>query len=288
MWEQAIPGAFAPGITAGVLLALIWSAFSRKSELKPRGGGSAFALGIAYFIGHWLVAGLPSFPPIEVTDWLCYFALVGIILGMLEFADRPPRWHTAIVRIFFVIVATWLVLQPLRGGVWSGWTGINWTLVLAALWLAVWNALIPLSKRVQEMSLPLALCLIASGTAGTILYSKSALIGQLSGVVASVMGACVALSLWNRSFHLTAGGATLVAILLPMLGIMAFAYAEMPMLRLLLLMTAIFSLWIPELPPFRRWSPRQKAVLRVLLPAVIVGIACLIAYVDYQSVEEYY
>src|SRR6185436_16805957 len=87
MWillQQLLPGIIVGAVITGAVLA----AAARFPSVHRWAG--AVALGAGYVGGHATAIGKwPSFPPVEATQWLLYFAVAGVIGG---FFDMPDTW----------------------------------------------------------------------------------------------------------------------------------------------------------------------------------------------------
>ena len=76
-----------PGVLAAVLISGVFAFAGRL--WRANNWADAVALGIGYAGGHVVTAGWPAFPPAEATQWLPYFALAAMFLGVIDALLRP-------------------------------------------------------------------------------------------------------------------------------------------------------------------------------------------------------
>ena len=76
-----------PGVLVAVLLSGVFAFAGRL--WRANNWADAVALGIGYAGGHVVTAGWPAFPPAEATQWLPYFALAAMFLGVIDALLRP-------------------------------------------------------------------------------------------------------------------------------------------------------------------------------------------------------
>src|SRR6185295_8537338 len=118
MWillKQLLPGIIVGAVTTGAVLA---AAACFPSVHRWAG---AVALGAGYVAGHATAIGKwPSFPPVEATQWLLYFAVAGVIGSLLDmFLPDTWKWRRLSVSAVFSGVFVCVLLQPKWRYAWS-------------------------------------------------------------------------------------------------------------------------------------------------------------------------
>ena len=115
---------FLPGMVVAALLSGIFALAGRL--WKAGNWADAVALAIGYSGGQAVTAGWPTFPPAEATQWLPYFALLAMCLGVVDVLAKPPPLFRAAVWIFFCAGFLRLLLQPKFQYGWSLFEGVLW------------------------------------------------------------------------------------------------------------------------------------------------------------------
>ncbi len=206
---------------------------------KGRAGTVAgtIGLGAGYLAAHWVEAGPPAIPPLEVVGWTFWFAAAAAALAVVE-AFSPPsargRWP---VRILLAVTLPLCFINPLFE---SGWTTARGAAWIGALGLGLflwWTLLDRLSGRSPGVPELAVLCATAGGSGVAMLLSGSKVLGELGAAFAASLatGAAIALILRRPSM---AGSAGVVAIVLAALLINAHLYAELRALPALLAVLA--------------------------------------------------
>jgi hypothetical protein len=276
-----------PAFTAGILLFLSWQAWQRDKASVSGYWGGALGLAVGYAIGHSMIAGkTPAFPPQDaINDWIPYMGLIAMFYGLLEAFWKMPLALRYLLRGVIIGTALWFLLNPLIQGTWSVGVGVGWIVGLGLVWLLFWSGLESLAERSQGASLPIALWILAAGSALVLLFSDSALLGKLSGVVAGMLGAVIVLTFWNHSISLTRGGMAVLTCLLWTLWVDGFAYANLSLGNLGLLALTPMFMWVGQLRVIRELRTWQSFIIQVGLPALLVGLAVLLSYQSYAPVD---
>lgn len=257
-------GVLLPAFVAGVVLAVV---------RNRRAAGLALALG--YPAGHVAVAGRLPLPPIEASEWLAWVGLGGGLLAALAPPPTAAAWRW-LQRAVIAGVVTTLLLRPLVRNAWSPGRSFAWLAGTGAAAFALAATVDTLATRSRGARVPLALSLAAAATSGAILNAGSALVAQLAGVLASVLGA-VALGTfaWRRSSHT---GAVLPAVGL-LCGLLAvgYHYVELPAASALLLAAAPAAPWLAETKPIRNLPRPATTAIALGLAALAAAAALLLA-----------
>jgi hypothetical protein len=229
--QQLLPGLLVAALLSGVvaIAGRLW---------RTNSWSDAVALAIGYSGGHVVTTGWPAFPASEATQWLPYFALATMLLGVLDAFLRPPGSLRALIWILYCAGLLRLLLKSKFQYGWSVLEGVLWISSFAACMLVLASLLDAAVRRDTSISSPLILTIVASGTGVALMLSGSLLLGQLAMVLAAALGAIlVAAFLFPKSIE----GRAIVpvaVILLASLWLMGCFYAELPSASALLLAAA--------------------------------------------------
>lgn len=278
-----------PAFVAGSVLFLSWQAWRRDGAGTTGYWGGAVGLALGYFVGHSMMAGkLPAAPPHDaINDWIPYVGAVAMLYGLLEAFTKIPLAFLYLLRAVIITTTLWFLLNPLMQGAWSLREGIQWIIGLGLGWLLFWSVMEPLAGRAKGMAFPIVFWALASGSAFTLLFSDSALLGKLSGVVAGLLGAVIVITLMHRSVSLARGGFAVLTCLLWTLWVDGFAYANLPIGRLVLLAFAPVLLWVGPLKQVQGLRPWQRFVIQAGLPLILIAYVVYQSYLGYEPMESY-
>ena len=175
-------------VAAGVCgFALFWGKERARGALGP------FAVGVAYLVGHLVIAGWSSFPPADTTNWLPYFALAAAVLGAFCAVLPITAWARVVILALVSTGALRLLLKPKFQYGWSSGEGWAW---VAGLGCAIVLLAIILDALVRRpgtaLEIPVFLLIVSAGTSGALMLSGSMLLGQFAAALAAgVFGSLV-------------------------------------------------------------------------------------------------
>lgn len=266
--KQILPAVvIAMMVAAGVCgLALLSKKEKARRALGP------LAIGLAYCIGHLVVAGWVSFPPTDTTNWLPYFALGAAALGA---ASEWGGWNSGIRLLLFALVtggALRLLLKPKFQYGWSPGQGWLWLtgLALALVFLVVIVDLLA-QRTAKPIELPGYLLIVSAGTAGALMLSGSMLLGQLATALAAAVFGTLVLTL--RGIALSRGAAPVFSLLLGALLVSGYFFASLPATSAALLVVAPVLALVPAGKPATFWAFLARAALVSLPVAAAVILA---------------
>lgn len=270
---------------AAVLLVFGWP--WRTSRPAWTSLGSALGASLGFFLGRWILEGLPHWPPREVTDRL-FVILLPTLLGVELIAAlcSPHRWLVRLLRFALAAAAAPVLLHhsiyvtDLAGPGSREWTLPQAMLILAGLAVALaflWSALALLAQRAAFRSVPLALSVACAGAAVSVMLSGYATGGQLGLPLAAAL-AVAAVASWALAPSVDLTGSIGVGVVgLFSLLVMGRFFGDLSTLHAAILFAAPLACWIPELAYLRRLGPKLRGVLRIGLTAVPVVIAVALA-----------
>ena len=264
-----------PGVLVAVLLSGVFAIVGRL--WRANNWADAVALAIGYFGGHVVTAGWPAFPASEATQWLPYFALATMLLGVLDAFLRPPGSLRALIWILYCAGLLRLLLKSKFQYGWLVLEGVLWIAGFAACMLVLASLLDAAVRRDTSISSPLILTIVACGTGVALMLSGSALLGQLAMVLAAAFGAIlVAASLFPKSIE----GRAIVpvaVILLASLWLTGCFYAELPSASALLLAAAPVPACLLISVSESKASSWKHLLLRAGVGIILVAISVFIA-----------
>lgn len=265
---------FLPGLVAAALLSSLFAIAGRL--WRANGWTDSVALAIGYAGGHVVTAGWPAFPPSEATQWLPYFALAAMLLGVLDAFIRPPGSLRALIWILFCASLLGLLLKPKFQYGWSFLEGVLWIVGLATGMLLLAASLDASVRRDLSISSPLVLAIVACGTGVALMLSGSMLLAQLAMALAAALGAILVVAFFFPKAAESRGLVPVVVALLSSLWLSGCFYADLPFASALLLAGASFPalLLISLSEKVPSW---KDLLLRASLPAILVAIAVFLA-----------
>lgn len=277
-------GVLLPAVVGGVL-------FLGLKGFAPRQAGAVALTGgfLAGFIGISGVGGL-AFPPRSAQHWLPIVALLALGLGLLEplySKNLLARWG---VRLVLLNLLLWQLFQgqinhPFPARAWSPETILtNFALITLVVVVFWWALDYLLDREYQGLEvdhtrsraiLPTAFTLLLSGTAVSVVLSKSAVMGQLVGGLTAAMGA-VAVVAWLFKGGLGRSASPVIAfiVVVPWLSVFALGFSVPTVLILAL------TPWLLVLPlgNLKLWQQALAACGVVVLPTIAAVVIAFNAY----------
>ena len=237
------------------------------------------ALGVGYIVGYIGLEGIPPFPPREGVHWLCYLALIGLILGVF--------WHLSllgrlIAQVVVSIVIPRLLLSSMFKYSWGQFEGILWWACLAVAVFIFWNtvqrsfSLLPWSGWS-----PFVYFGLSGGTALILAVSGSLRLAQHAGILVALFAAIWIITLFLRPadkvpvFPISASA--IIALALAGIWMNGYFYEEVPVASAVLLLLSLFLAPVGQIAAVQRLGAKRSAFVQVgviALPVVIaIGIA---------------
>lgn len=227
----------------------------------------AVALAAGYMIGHYRVAGFPQFFPSQTTGWLFY--LVGLAVPA---AAAARKWKPASVGILIVLLVV-ATLKPMWTFHWPFGQSLLW---FAGLWTALfllWYVLDRLAFAARGALLSFAFCWAALASGVVLALSATALLGQLSVILAVCLGGLSLIAAFSK----TPSEGWIVVAITALAGLLlnGLFYAQLSGWNAAFLALAVPAAWAARLPFAQRRGPRQSFAVGML--AVILATAPPIA-----------
>jgi hypothetical protein len=273
-------GALCPAAVAAVVLALTWW----RGEDRGHRGGAA-AVGLGYAAGHAALAGWPPLPPIEATDWLPYLGLGAALVALLTGVRDEPGAGSWARRAAFAVAVPALVSWPLVRGSWSTAESALWLGVPAGLALAL-LVLLERAGGAGGFARALPLAVAAAGGSAVIVASGSALVGQLAGALAAVMGVCLAAA-WARPWRPILGAAFSFGVLFCALIVCGIHYVRMPLGSATLLVVGLAAALALQAGPLSRAAAWKSAGIACALVIAAAAAAFILAWTSVEGYGDY-
>jgi hypothetical protein len=261
-----IDTALIPGLVAVFAAGLLWFIGGADRGYAAAAG----AIGIGFIAGYLVILGPPPAPPAASTQKLFYVVAVGVTLGvLLDLMRLPPGVMRALGGLAPLVIVGWFI--------WPRLLAIDWghdgtMLIKAVAFAAIAGAVLASLYRERGAAVePGVMILVAAmGLAGLAFFGSSAVVAQLSGVVAA---SAAGLLLWNWPFSrhgfgaagiLGAGGA-----LMGLTAILLFFSETNPMA--LAVLTCVFLAG----PMAERLAPGRGGFARAMRPVALGAIAAI-------------
>ena len=286
IFKQLALGFFLPAIVSGGILIFAKSRASKKEgEHYERGTGwfsgwlVAVALSTGYIVGYIGLEGVPPLPPREGVHWLCYLALIGLILGVFWYLELSVR---LIARIVVSIVVPRLLLSSMFKHSWGQTEGIIWWVCLAFVIFVFWSTvqrsfiLLP-----WDAWCPFVYFGLSGGTALILAVSGSLRLAQHAGILAALFAGIWIITLFLHSedklpvFPLSASA--VIVLMLAGIWMNGYFYEEVPGASAALLFFSLFLTPVGQIAAVQRLGSRRSAFIQVAVIALPVLIAIGIA-----------
>ena len=285
--KLALFGALIPAVVAGAALLAAWRPWRKQAPVVDGFWGGALGLGLGYLAGHAGLQGLPGFPPAEATQWLVYLALAAPLLGLATALREVPAWLRLGLQVVFSFATPTVLLHQMITHTWGVEAGAVLIVGLGTGIFLLWTVIEALSRRETGPSLPLALTIVAAGSAAVVLFSGSASLGQLGGVLAATLSVAFSVACFKPSLTLARGAVPVVVVLLSALWIIGFFFAEVQLPSALLLVVAPLAAWVAKVRALKDRPSWQVLLARATAVLVPVSVAVALAASTWAS-DSYY
>ena len=240
----------------------------------------AAALGVGYIIGYLGLEGLPVFPPVQGIHWLCYLAILGLIVARF--------WHRAvwgpIAQIAISIIIPRLLLTSKFKHTWGPIEGIIWWVCLAVVIFIIWHLVEQsFSALPSGASGPFVYFGLSGGTALILALSGSLRLAQHSGILVALFAASWILTLGlqrdRKRFVFPRGASSVVTLLLIGIWMNGYFFAEVPAASAILLVISLLLAQVGRTKAVQGlggWRSTLVQIAAAALPVVIaIGIAVI-------------
>jgi hypothetical protein len=240
---------YAAAASAAVLLAT-W-------PWRERGWPVPVALGLGVAATHVAAKGLPDPWPVDATDLLFHFALLGAALGAAQAAVRVPRPARAGGRLLVSLACAWALFRTIDGPARIGLLGLGF--------FAAWSALEWRAAGVEGPGAPACLVPVAGAGGAALALANTATLAQAAGAIAAAAAPLLGYALLRPRLALARGGVTAYSLVSLPLWACGVRLADLPLESAALLAIA-------PLAAQRRWW------LGALVAAAAAGFAVYLSY----------
>lgn len=286
--EQLFLGLLLPAIVGGGILIFARSfspiEYATVRYEKRQSGLSvwliAAALGAGYIVGYLGLEGLPPFPPKLGTHWLCYLAIIGLIVGSF--------WHLAvwgpIAQVAISIIIPRLLLTSIFKYTWGPIVGIIWWVCLAVVIFIFWHFVEQsFSALPSGASGPFVYFGVSGGTALILALSGSLRLAQHGGILVVLFAASWIVTLVlqrnRKRFVFPPGVSPVVTLLLAGVWMNGYFFAEVPAASAILLVISPVLARVGRIEAVQRLGERRSTFVQIAAIAFPVVIAIGIAIV---------
>ena len=286
--KQLFFGLLLPAIVGGGIFVIARSlspkAYATVRYEKEQDGFTgwliAAALGVGYIVGYLGLEGLPAFPPKQGVHWLCYLAIIGLIVGRF--------WHRAvwgpIAQIAISIIIPRLLLTSTFKHTWGPIEGIIWWVCLAVAIFSIWHFVEQsFSALPSGASGPFVYFGLSGGTALILALSGSLRLAQHCGILVALFAASWIVTLVlqrdRKQFVFPRGASPIMALLLIGIWMNGYFFAEVPAASAILLVISLLLAQTGRIEAVQGLSTRRSMLVQIAaiaLPVVIaIGIAVM-------------
>ena len=287
IFKQLFLGLLLPAVVGGGIFIFAKSlALKTESEHPEKekdwfsGWLVAVALSAGYIVGYIGLEGLPPFPPREGVHWLCYLALIGLILGVFWHFEVSKRFSG---QVLASVVIPRLLLNSMFKYTWGQLEGFIWWLCLAGVIFIFWNMV---QQSFIELpsggSGPFVYFGLSGGTALVLALSGSLRLAQHAGVLVAIFAVSWIITLVGQRsdnkwqvFPLSAS--PVVALVFAGIWMNGYFYEEVPAGSAILLAIALFLAPVGRIEKVQHLSARRSTFVQIAAIALPVFIAIGIA-----------
>ena len=284
--KQLFLGLFLPAVVSGGLLIFARSLSSKQDTMnteKRETGSSnwliAVALSVGYIVGYLGLEGLPPFPPRLGAHWLCYLAVIGLIVGGF--------WHFSfsgrlIAQIVLSIAIPRLLLNSTFKYTWGQLEGIIWWVCIAAVVFIFWSLVQQsFTTLISDASVPFVYFGLSGGTALILALSGSLRLAQHGGIlVALFLTSWIIILVLQRESKwqvFPSSASPVLTLLFAGIWMNGYFFEEVPTASAILLLISLLFMHIGRIETIQRLGVRRAAFVQIAaiaLPVVIaIGIA---------------
>ena len=286
--KQLFFGLFLPAVVSGgfLILARVLSSQQDTLQAEKRETGSsnwliAVAVGVGYIVGYLGLEGLPSFPPRLGVHWLCYLAIIGLIVGGFW---HFSLWGRLIAQVALAVTLPRLLLTPTFKHTWGPFEGIIWWVCLAAVIFLFWHLVQQsFTTLISDASVPFVYFGLAGGTALILAFSGALRLAQHSGVLVALFAVSWILTLVLRRRSdsnwrvFPPSASPVVTLLLAGIWMNGYFFEEVPTASAVLLLISILFVHVGRIAAIQRLGVRRSALIQIAAVALPVLIAIGVA-----------
>ena len=237
------------------------------------------ALGAGYIVGYIGLEGFPPFPPREGVHWLCYLALIGLILGVFWHFEVSKRFSG---QVLVSVVIPRLLLNAMFKYTWGQVEGFIWWLCLSLVIFIFWN-IVQRSFTVFPSggSGPFVYFGLSGGTALVLALSGSLRLAQHAGILVALFAAIWIITLFLRPDDkvpvFPSSSSAVITLAFAGIWMNGYFYEEVPVVSAVLLLLALFLVPVGRIERIQQLGARRSTFVQIAIIALPVVIAVGIA-----------
>lgn len=284
--KQLFLGLFLPAVVSGGLLIFARSLSAKQDTMnteKRETGSSnwliAVALSVGYIVGYLGLEGLPPFPPRLGAHWLCYLAVIGLIVGGF--------WHFSflgrlIAQIVLSIAIPRLLLNSTFKYTWGQLEGIIWWVCIAAVVFIFWSLVQQsFTTLISDASVPFVYFGLSGGTALILALSGSLRLAQHGGIlVALFLTSWIIILVLQRESKwqvFPSSASPVLTLLFAGIWMNGYFFEEVPTASAILLLISLLFVHVRRIEAIQRLGARRAMFVQIAVIALPVVIAIGIA-----------
>jgi len=285
IFKQLVLGLLLPAIIGGGIFVLAFK--SRRNQTEEGSGlfsGWLFsaALSVGYIVGYIGLEGLPPFPAREGVHWLCYLALIGLILGIFWHFETSKYFNGQVLASAVMAFIPPLLLDPMFKHTWGRVEGFIWwfclIVVIAIFWGMVQGSFTLLPSGGWS---PFVYFGLSGGTALVLALSGSLRLAQHAGILVALFAAIWIITLFVRSDAkvpvLPISTSAVITLAFAGIWMNGYFYEEVPAASAILLAMALCLAPVGRIEAIQRLGGGRSAFVQVVVIALPVLIAIGIA-----------
>ena len=285
IFKQLVLGLLLPAIVGGGIFVLATKSGRDQTEEGndlSSGWLVGVALGVGYIVGYIGLEGIPPFPAREGIHWLCYLALIGLILGVF-WRFEISKYFNAQVRVSVVIAAIPpMFLNSMFKHTWGQVEGFIWWFCLAVA-ISIFSAMVQGSFTLLPSGgwSPFVYFGLSGGTALVLALSGSLRLAQHAGILVALFAAIWIITLFLRTDDkvpvFPSSASAVITLAFAGIWMNGYFYEEVPVVSAILLLLSLFLAPVGRIEAIQRFGVRRSAFVQVAVIALPVLIAIGIA-----------
>lgn len=277
-----------PAVIAGVVWLVSYRLWDRHAPAENGHWGGAIAFGFGYLAGHAALVSWPGFPPSSAEEWL---AALGVPLAIIAANERfwgAKPWAAWPVRVICLMLFIWPQSLSLFEYRWSPRETMLWLGGMAVAVSILWELTERLARRRAGFMLPAILWLVTVAASIALVWTGSAMLGQLAGALAAILGAAVVLTLWAPKLSLAFGAVSMWVLLFTGLLWQGRFYSELGLGSAVCFLAAPVFAWAGEWPALQAKPAWTRGAVRLIAVLIPLAIGLFLAWRYWSTLPEEY
>ena len=276
-------GLLLPAIVGGGIFVLAYRSARNQTEETDglfSGWLVGVALGAGYIVGYIGLEGFPPFPAREGIHWLCYLALIGLILGVFwrfEIFVNAQGWMSVVIALISL-----MFLDPMFKHTWGRVEGLVWWACLALV-ISAFSGIVQGSFTLLPSGgwSPFVYFGLSGGTALVLALSGSLRLAQHAGILVALFAAIWIITLFGQPNDkvpvFPSSASPVITLAFAGIWMNGYFYEEVPVVSAVLLLLSLFLAPVGRIAAVQKLGARRSAFVQVAVIALPVLIAIGIA-----------